>query len=82
MKKIRKKQIGYSFLLSVVISIGLIIHGVFFDLDLTQLKRLNLGGFVITWVIVFVFLLVIEKLFDLNNDAEITNLKKRLRSKR
>lgn len=74
MKEIRKRQIAYSLLMSVVISIGLIIHGVFLDLDFSQLERFTSGGFVVTFAIVFIFILVIEKLFDLNNETEIKRL--------
>ncbi|MFW5846844.1 MAG: hypothetical protein ACOCUU_01670 [Nanoarchaeota archaeon] len=78
MKQIRKQQLIYSLLLSVIISIGLIIHGIFLDLDFSQLERFTLGGFIVTYIIVFIFLYVIEKLFDLNNEEEISELRKRL----
>ncbi len=78
MKQIRKQQLIYSLLLSVIISIGLIIHGIFLDLDFNQLERFTLGGFIVIYIIVFIFLYVIEKLFDLNNEEEISELRKRL----
>jgi len=77
---IREKQIWYSLLLSIVLSIGLIIHGVFFDLDFSQIERLNIGGFILTWIFVFIFILIIEKLFDLNNNEDIINLRKEIKN--
>ncbi len=76
---IREKQIWYSLLLSIILSIGLIIHGVFFDLDFSQIERLNIGGFLLTWIFVFIFILILEKLFDLNNNEDIINLKKEIK---
>jgi amino acid transporter len=76
---IREKQIWYSLLLSIILSIGLIIQGVFFDLDFSQIERLNIGGFILTWIFVFIFILIIEKLFDLNNNEDLINLRKEIK---
>ncbi len=78
MKSVRKKQIIYSTLLSIIISIGLIVHGIFFDLDLSSIKRLSIGGFILTFIITLSLVLIIEKLFDLNNEEEIKKVKSEL----
>jgi len=66
MKKRRTKQILLLFLISVVLSIGLIIHGIFFDLDINQLKRLSFEGFMITFWVIFPSLLTLEYVFNMN----------------
>jgi len=68
----------YSTLLSVIIAIGLIIHEIFFDLDLPQIRRLTISGSVITFLIVFPLLLITERLFDIDNKYEIEKLKKEI----
>jgi len=47
-------------------------------LDFSQIKRLSLEGFVFTFVLVFVGLLILEKIFNLEEDEEIVKIKKRL----
>jgi hypothetical protein len=60
-----------TFLFSLCASIGLIIHGVFFDLDFSQIKRLTIEGFTLTFILTFLGLLILEKIFTLD---EIKNL--------
>jgi hypothetical protein len=56
----------------------MIIHGIFLDLDFSQIKRLSLEGFIFTFVLVFMGLLILEKIFNLEEDEEIIKIKKRL----
>lgn len=74
----RKKQILIFFVLSVVGAVAGIAHGVFFDLDFSQIKRLSLLGIVFTTVIVFPSLLFVEWIFDWNNRSEMEELRKRI----
>lgn len=78
----RKKVIGRkllaTLLFSAISTIGIIIHGVFLDLDFTQIERLSLGGFITTFIVVFVTLLILEKIFDLENHEEFIELEKRV----
>jgi hypothetical protein len=61
-----------------VASVLLIAHGVFFDLDLSQIRRLSVEGFVFTFILVFFGLLVLERVFNIEEDDEIISLKKRV----
>jgi len=56
----------------------MIVHGIFLDLDFSQIKRLSLEGFIFTFVLVFIGLLILEKIFNLEEDKEIIKIKKRL----
>ncbi len=78
MKKRFQKKLLYTFLFSLVSALLLIIHGVFFDLDFSQIQRLSLEGFIFTFILVFVGLLILEKIFTLSEDEEILSLKKRV----
>jgi len=78
MKKRFQKKVLYTFLFSLVSALLLIIHGVFFDLDFSQIQRLSLEGFIFTFILVFVGLLILEKIFTLSEDEEILSLKKRV----
>lgn len=78
MKKRFKKKLFATFVFSIISAILLIIHGIFFDLEFEQIKRLTLEGFIFTFVLVFVGLIVLEKIFTLEEDEEILNIKKRL----
>jgi len=73
-----KKQILYLFIISLFGSVAGIAHGVFFDLQWSQIGRLSLYGIVFTTVIIFPALLVFEYVFDIDNQAEITDLKNRV----
>ncbi|MBT7251286.1 hypothetical protein HN876_00015 [archaeon] len=79
MKKRFEKKLFYTFLFSLVSALLLIIHGVFLDLDFSQIQRLSLEGFIFTFILVFVGLLILEKIFTLSEDEEILNLKKRVK---
>ena len=78
MKKRFKGKLLATLIFSLVGAILLIIHGVFFDLDFSQIKRLTLEGFVITFVLTFVGLIILEKIFSLEEEEEILEIKKRL----
>jgi hypothetical protein len=80
MKKISKKQIIGLFLISLLGSFVGIIHGVFFDLNFKEIGRLSLEGFLLTLLVVFPFLLLLEWLFDLNNFEEFRILEGRIKS--
>ncbi len=78
MKKRFKKKIFATFVFSIVSAVSLIIHGVFFDLDMEQIKRLSIEGFIFTFVLVFTALIILERIFTIEEDAEILGIKKRL----
>ena len=50
----------------------------FFDLDFEQIKRLTFEGFIFTFILVFIGLIVLEKIFTLEEDEEIIGIKRRL----
>jgi len=56
----------------------LIVHGVFFDLDIEQIQRLTVEGFIFTFILVFIGLVVLERIFTLEEDEEIIRIKRRL----
>lgn len=74
-----KRQVLILGVFCFLVSIGAIIHGIFFDLDWEQVKRLTLGGLVFTFVVVFPGALFIEWVFDINNRVEMDLLKKRVK---
>jgi amino acid transporter len=78
-KKIIKRKILATFFFSLISSIGLIIHGVFFDLDFSQIERLTIGGFALTFILVLSTLLILEKIFDLENHEEFVELERRVK---
>ena len=78
MKKRFKKKIFATFVFSFVTSMLLIIHGVFFDLDFEQIKRLTVEGFAVTFILVFIGLIILEKIFTLEEDEEIVALRRRV----
>lgn len=75
----RKKQILIFLVLSIIGAVAGIAHGVFFDLDFSQIKRLSFLGIVFTTVIVFPSLLFIEWIFDWNNRSEMEDIKLRIK---
>ena len=60
MKKKFKRKILATIIFSIIAAVILIVHGLFLDLDITQVSRLTLGGFIATFVLVFVGLLILE----------------------
>ncbi len=75
----RTKQILMFCAVSVLGAIGGIAHGVFFDLDFSQIKRLTFQGVLFTSLLVFPALLFIEWLFDWNNAEEMEDIKRRIK---
>ncbi len=73
-----QKKIFSTLLFSVVASLLFIVHGIFLDLDFSQIKRLSLEGFIFTFILVFLGLIILEKIFNIEEDAEIVQIKKRL----
>jgi hypothetical protein len=78
MKKRFEKKLLATLVFSVVASLLMIVHGIFFDLDFSQIRRLSIEGFIFTFVLVFVGLVILEWIFNIEEDAEIVALKKRL----
>ena len=74
-----QKKIFSTFLFSVFSALLLIAHGIFFDLDFSQIKRLSFEGFIFTFILVFVGLVILEKIFNIEEDAEILVIKERLK---
>ncbi len=67
------------FVSSILVSIGAIIHGIFFDLAWDKIKRLTFGGLIFTFVVVFPGVLFLEWVFDINNKVEMERLERRVR---
>ena len=78
MKKRFEKKIVATVVFSLVASVMMIVHGLFFDLDFSQISRLSIEGFLFTFVLVFVGLIILEKIFNIEEDAEIVSLKRRV----
>jgi len=78
MDKRFKGKLASTFVFSIVASVLMIVHGLFFDLDFSQIKRLSFEGFLFTFVLVFVGLVILEKIFTIEEDVEIFKIKKRL----
>ena len=72
------KQVVILFVLSVLIAVASIIHGIFFDLDFEQIQRLTLMGFIFTLIVIFPALILIEWIFDMNNRKEYEEINRRL----
>jgi hypothetical protein len=73
-----KKQILILLIFSILITIAVIIHGVFFDLAWSEIGRLTLEGFILTLVILFPGILFLEWVFDINNKKKFDELEKRI----
>ena len=77
-QRVFRRKITATALFSLVSAVLLIIHGLFFDLDASQISRLSIEGFVVTFVLVFMGLLILEWIFDIEEHEEIVNIRKRL----
>ncbi len=77
-----KKQILILFVFSVLMSIAIIIHGIYFDLDFSQIKRLTIEGLIMTFLVVFPAILFLEWIFDINNKKRLDNLEKKIKLKK
>ena len=76
--KIPKKQFLILLVFSLLASIAGIAHGIFFDLDFEQIKRLTLGGIIFTIVIIFPAILFLDWVFDINNKKKYDELEARI----
>jgi len=76
-----KKQILILFVFSLLTSVIAIIHGLFFNLDFTQIKRLTLEGFVVTLLVIFPAILFLEWVFDMNNKKKFDELERKLKKR-
>jgi len=76
--KIRIKQLIAVLIFSIAASILSIIHGVFFDSDFSQIKRLTLTGFFSTFILVYLGLILLEWIFDLNNQQEMIKINRKI----
>lgn len=77
LKAVRRKILA-TLVFSILASIGAIIHGIFLDLDFSQIQRLSLEGFLLTFLVVFPSLLFLEWIFDLENHEEFKIVEKRI----
>lgn len=80
MKKLKLlgKQIAILLVFSFLVSIAAIIHGVFFDLQFEQIARLTIGGLIFTAIVIFPALLLLEWIFDINNEKKFTEIDRKL----
>ena len=75
---VRKRQILMLFVVAILGAIGGIIHGIFFDLDFSQIKRLSFLGIIFTSVIIFPAILFFEWIFDWDNNEKMKVLEERI----
>jgi len=80
MKKTVKRKFVATLVFSLIYSIVVIVHGVFFDANWTEISRLSIEGFLTTFVVVFPSLLLLEWIFDLENSAEFKILERRVKN--
>jgi len=74
-----KKQFLILLVFSILTSIIAIIHGIFFDLEFAQIKRLTIEGLILTLIIVFPAVIFLEWVFDLNNKKKFEELEKKIK---
>lgn len=75
---VRQKQVIILFLVSIVWAAGAIVHGIYFDLDFDQIKRLSVLGVIFSTIVIFPSILIFEYIFDWNNMDDIRKIHKRL----
>ena len=76
----RKWQILIFIIISLIGSYPAIAHGVFFDGDFSQWKRVSFIGWAMTSFVIFIAILLLEKTFDWNNNEKIKIIKQELQS--
>jgi len=76
--KLIKKQLLILFVFSFLVSIASIIHGVFFDLQFEQIKRLTIEGLIFTLIVIFPAIVFLEWVFDINNRKSYEKINQRL----
>jgi heme/copper-type cytochrome/quinol oxidase subunit 4 len=73
-----KRQVLILLVFSLLVSVGAIIHGIFFDLAFEEIKRLTLSGLIFTLVIIFPGIVFLEWIFDINNKKKYDVLERRI----
>ncbi len=73
-----KRKFAATLLFSLLASVAGIVHGIFFDMDISQLSRFTAEGFVLTFVVLFPSLLFLEWIFDLEDKEEFKVLESRI----
>ena len=73
-----KRKFFATFLFSLLASVAGIVHGIFFDMDISQLSRFTAEGFALTFVVLFPSLLFLEWIFDLEDKEEFKVLESRI----
>ena len=76
--KLLRVQILILLAFAILVSFACIIHGVFFDLNFEEMKRLTIQGLGFTLIVIFPALLFLEWVFDLNNKKKFEDMEKRL----
>ena len=76
--KLLRVQILVLLVFALLVSIASIIHGVFFDLEFEQIKRLTFQGLIFTLIVIFPSLIFLEWVFDLNNKRKFEEIEKRM----
>ena len=76
--KLIKKQLLILFVFSFLVSVASIIHGVFFDLQFEQVRRLTIEGLIFTLIVIFPAVVFLEWVFDINNKKNYDRLNQRL----
>ena len=61
-------------------AITAILHGIYFDLDFSQIRRLSIWGVIFTTIVVFPAIIFFEYVFDWNNMEEIRYLTQKIKS--
>jgi hypothetical protein len=74
-----KKQIVILGFFSILLSIAAIIHGIYFDLDMTEITRLTTGGLILTFLVIFPSVIFLEWVFDIDNKKRIKELENRIK---
>jgi len=76
--KLVGKQVLILLVFSFLISVGAIVHGIFFDLEFEEIGRLTIEGLIFTLVVVFPAILFLEWIFDINNRKRYDEVNRRL----
>ena len=74
-----KRQILILFVFSILISIVAIIHGIYMDLDVAQIKRLTIEGLILTVFVIFPAILFLEWIFDMNNKKKFDEIERKIK---
>lgn len=72
------KQAFILAIFSVLVSAAAIIHGIYFDMDPSEIKRLTLGGLLLTFIVIYPTVLLLEWIFDFDNKKRMDDLERRV----